>query len=164
MMKLLIHLICFKVVRAVSTSPLWENFRSFFKKSLTLSWRRPLSYRNQSIDLLCKSMDWLRYDNGLRHERVKVVSHRLTYASNLSMFAACTQLIVSFDSIAWKLSKCGVISRPYSPVFSSNTGKSRPEITPYLDTFYAVRVRVINEKKPVIQKSHLYYFINQTLL
>ena len=24
---------------------------------LTLSWRRPLSYRNQSIDLLCKSMD-----------------------------------------------------------------------------------------------------------
>ena len=30
-----------------------------------------LSYRNQSIDLLCKSMDWLLYDKGLRHERVK---------------------------------------------------------------------------------------------
>ena len=38
---------------------------------LTLSWRRPLSYRNQSIDLGSKSMDWLLYDNGLRHERVK---------------------------------------------------------------------------------------------
>ena len=38
---------------------------------LTLSWRRPLSYRNQSIDLLSKSMDWL-YDNGLCHERVKI--------------------------------------------------------------------------------------------
>ena len=38
--------------------------------SLTLSWRRPLSYRNQSIDLLCKSMDWFLYDNGLCHERV----------------------------------------------------------------------------------------------
>ena len=38
---------------------------------LTLSWRRPLSYRNQSIDLLCKSMDWFLYDNGLRHDRVK---------------------------------------------------------------------------------------------
>ena len=38
---------------------------------LTLSWRRPLSYRNQSIDLLRKSMDWFLYDNGLRHERVK---------------------------------------------------------------------------------------------
>ena len=37
---------------------------------LTLSWRRPLSYRNQSIDLLCKSMDWFLYGNGLRHERV----------------------------------------------------------------------------------------------
>ena len=33
--------------------------------------RRPLSYRNQSIDLLCKSMDWFLYDNDLRHERVK---------------------------------------------------------------------------------------------
>ena len=40
-------------------------------KPLTVSWRRPLSYRNQSIDLLCKSMDWFLYDNGLRHERVK---------------------------------------------------------------------------------------------
>ena len=48
--------------------------------SLTLSWRGPLSYRNQSIDLqsksidlLCKSMDWFLYDNGIRHERVKFV-------------------------------------------------------------------------------------------
>ena len=37
---------------------------------LTLSRRRPLSYRNQSSDLLCKSMDWFLYDNGLRLERV----------------------------------------------------------------------------------------------
>ena len=29
---------------------------------LTLSWRRPLSYRNQSIDLQSKSMDWFLYD------------------------------------------------------------------------------------------------------
>ena len=45
----------------------------FFLKSndLTLSWRRPLSYRNQSINLQSKSMDWFLYDNGLRHERVK---------------------------------------------------------------------------------------------
>ena len=38
--------------------------------SLTLSWRRSLSYRNQSIDLLCKSMDYFLYDNGLGHENV----------------------------------------------------------------------------------------------
>ena len=37
---------------------------------LTLSLRRPLSHRNQSIDLLCKSVDWFLHDNGLRHERV----------------------------------------------------------------------------------------------
>ena len=38
---------------------------------LTLSWRRPSSYRNQSIDLQSKSMDWFLYDNCLRYERVK---------------------------------------------------------------------------------------------
>ena len=37
---------------------------------LTLSWRRPLSYRKQFIDLQSKSMDWFLYDNGLRHEKV----------------------------------------------------------------------------------------------
>ena len=41
------------------------------KCSLTLSWRRPLLYRNQSIDLLYKSIDWFLYGNGLHHERVK---------------------------------------------------------------------------------------------
>ena len=39
---------------------------------LTLSWWRPLSYRNQFIDLRSKSMDWFLYDNDLRDERVKV--------------------------------------------------------------------------------------------
>ena len=38
---------------------------------LNLSWRRPLSYRNQSIDLRSNSLDWFLYDNGLHHERVK---------------------------------------------------------------------------------------------
>ena len=43
---------------------------------LTLSRRRPLSYRNQSIDLQSKSMDWFLYDNDLRLERVKHASHK----------------------------------------------------------------------------------------
>ena len=30
-----------------------------------------LSYRNQSIDLQSKSMDWFLYDTGLCHERFK---------------------------------------------------------------------------------------------
>ena len=41
-------------------------------KCLTLSWLRPLSYRNQFIDLQRKSVDWFLYDNGLRHERVNL--------------------------------------------------------------------------------------------
>ena len=40
---------------------------------LTLSRRRPISYRNQSIDLQSKSMDCFLYDIGLRHERVKLL-------------------------------------------------------------------------------------------
>ena len=38
----------------------------------TLSRRRSLSYRNQSIDFLCKSMDWFLYHSKLRHERSKI--------------------------------------------------------------------------------------------
>ena len=41
----------------------------------------------------------------------------------------------------WKVSKYGVISGPYFPIFSHNTGKYGPEITPYLDTFHAVLAR-----------------------
>ena len=51
--------------KLVSCSKLFKQIE--ITLHLTLSWRRPLSYRNQSIDLLCK---WFLYDNGLRHERV----------------------------------------------------------------------------------------------
>ena len=51
-----------------------KHVKGLLQKSfvvLTLSWRRPLSYRNRSIDLRSKSMDCFLYDNGLRHERIK---------------------------------------------------------------------------------------------
>ena len=41
-----------------------------YHQELTRSWRRSLSYRNQSIDLQNRSMDWFLYDRGLRHKRV----------------------------------------------------------------------------------------------
>ena len=47
---------------------------------LTLSWRRPLSYRNQSIDLLRKSMEWFLYDRDLRQERVKPIIYMIRCA------------------------------------------------------------------------------------
>ena len=39
---------------------------------------------------------------------------------------------------AWKVSKYGIYSGPFFPVFELNTGKYGAEKTPYLDTFPAV--------------------------
>ena len=36
-----------------------------------------LCHRNQSIDLLCKSVDWLLYDRSPGHEKVKVVVNKV---------------------------------------------------------------------------------------
>ena len=46
--------------------------------NLTLSWRRSISYRNQTIDLPCKSVDWFLLDRDLRHERVNSVYYDKT--------------------------------------------------------------------------------------
>ena len=51
-------------------------FREYRKRPVawnrsTLSWWRSLSYRNQSLDLLCISIDWFLYDRDLRHERIR---------------------------------------------------------------------------------------------
>ena len=51
--------------KLVSCSKLFKQIE--ITLHLTLSWRRPLSYRNQSIDLIRKSMDWFLYHKGLRH-------------------------------------------------------------------------------------------------
>ena len=53
---------------------LLDPWHSSKEQILALSWRRPLSYRNQSINLLSKSMEWFLYDNGFRHERVNWLS------------------------------------------------------------------------------------------
>ena len=44
-----------------------------------------------------------------------------------------------------KVSKYGVFSGPYFPVLSPNTGRYRPEKTPYFDTFYAVKTYALTE-------------------
>ena len=47
---------------------LLDPWHSSKEQILALSWRGPLSYRNQSINLQSKSMEWFLYDNGFRHE------------------------------------------------------------------------------------------------
>ena len=44
------------------------------------------------------------------------------------------------------MSKYGIIPGPYFPVFSPNTRKYGPEITPYLGTFHA-EMSLVNAKK-----------------
>ena len=53
-------------------------------KILTLSWWRSLSYRNQAIDFLCKSVDWFLYDRDLHHERVKAIKFTNTQKNYLT--------------------------------------------------------------------------------
>ena len=65
----------------------WQGYNlvTDYSITLTLSWRRPLSYRNQSIDLPSKSMDWFPYCNGLRHESVNQFARSiLTILQSLS--------------------------------------------------------------------------------
>ena len=42
---------------------------------------------------------------------------------------------------AWKVSKYRIFSGLYFPVLRLDTGKYRPEKTPYLNTFYAVKLK-----------------------
>ena len=48
-------------------------------KGLILLRRMSLSYRKQSTDLLCKSMDWLIYNRDLRHQKVKELSQNFAF-------------------------------------------------------------------------------------
>ena len=65
----------------VKTNVTTEIF-NFNYNTITFWWRRSQSYRNQYIDLLCKSMDRFLYDRDLRHERVNYCVHRLTFILN----------------------------------------------------------------------------------
>ena len=57
---------------------------------------RPLSYRNQTIDLLCKSVGWFLYDRGLCHERVKCFAEKgaLKNFAKLQETAAVVSLFI----------------------------------------------------------------------
>ena len=65
------HVVCFYSV--FSKARVFEIMTLLMPVKSALSWRRSLSYRSQSIDLVCKSMDWFLYDRNL-HERVNGTS------------------------------------------------------------------------------------------
>ena len=87
---------------------------------LTLSWRRPISYRKQSIDLRSKSMDWFLYDIGLRHERLNENhTHRGVSRTKLNIYdgASLTSVKPYFknvlNSIEWPLSSIFYTTHPF---------------------------------------------------
>ena len=104
------------------------------EKKLTLSWRRPLSYRNQSIDLLRKSLDWFLYDIGLRHERVKCNNDcSFLYQIELFLFdfnpikkywtssPHILQIITKSLGMSLKANKCSFEKLPiYLPSYENN--------------------------------------------
>ena len=54
----------------INRSYLWYLFNSF--KTVAVIIQKP-------VNLLCKSMDWFLYDNGHRHERVKIMIRFYTF-------------------------------------------------------------------------------------
>ena len=72
---------------------------------LTLSWRRPLSHRNQSIDLLCKSMDWFLYDRNLRHERANTPLSSICFVAQFSLVSFYSQNLPTQNATKNSLAK-----------------------------------------------------------
>ena len=99
----------------------WQNWTgSSIWKCLTLSWRRPLSYRNQSIDLLCKSVDWFLYGNDLRYERVKklgLTKWSVKYQQFMNCY--CTIAIYSLQNINKRFSE--MKNKHQNSLFTTNT-------------------------------------------
>ena len=79
----------------------WKNKHGcvLYNQSLTISWRRSLSYKNQSIDLVSKSMDLFLYDRNLRHERVKDANGFLQYNS------FSTEMLIVFKAMV-RIASC----------------------------------------------------------
>ena len=69
------------------------------RKTISLTFLCPSSllYRNQSIDLLCRSMGWLLYDRGLCHERVILVFYKNIFIRTKAMILAKKKLEISYE-------------------------------------------------------------------
>ena len=65
---------------------------------LNFSWQKSQSYRNQSIDLQSKSVDWFLYDRDLRYERVKLIKKRKQEIVVLTVSAPVIGFIIAGSS------------------------------------------------------------------
>ena len=75
------------------------------------------------------------------------LNHQDFCKNHLHSFNECKSGRENLDSTTtWKVSKYGVISGPHFTVFSPDTGKYGPQITPYLGTFRAVDMQWFQPK------------------
>ena len=103
---------------------------------LFLWWQRSLLYRNQFIDLLCKSMNGFLSDRNLRHERVKA-SFKLSQRF-LMNFKAARQIIESvFFSYPWS-----IFNQCLTTVSPKNIGKLE-----FTDAFRGYRCGTLAENR-----------------
>ena len=66
-----------------------------------------------------------------------LIFQRRLLAENWKWWILLANMVSKFLPLR-EVSKYGIFSGSYFPVFSPNTGKNGPEKTPYLDTFHAV--------------------------
>ena len=89
------------------------------KSFLNLSWRRSLLYRNQSIDLQNKSMDWFLYDKNFRLERVNAL---LLACIHWDIFFDYDKIV---DIYASKYQKSMLLINPLSKNWTAETLNAR---------------------------------------
>ena len=88
-----------QTVKYMTKFHVWENYAPWKCPILTLSWRGPLLYRNQSIDLQSKSMDWFLCDNGLHHERVKIKIALMMVHTNKVLLHILISFLILFTDV-----------------------------------------------------------------
>ena len=92
---------------------------------LSLSWRRLLSCRNQSIDLQRKWTDWFLYDRALRHERVK--NRRRVAQCHWKIFTLLIKwLKLQWPAMWYNVVQCGMttlVGSILTNIFEQNTPK-----------------------------------------
>ena len=124
-----------------------------WQQSNTYIWRRSLSWRCGGIfcekeKLFIWEFIWFNKRCIERcwqcHCKFWITNRKTTryttwhHEASLSFDKSRCYSVFEVKFTAWKVSKYGVIFGPYFPVFSPNTGKYRPEITLYSETFYTV--------------------------
>ena len=95
---------------------------------LTLSWQRSLSYRNQSTDLLWKSMGWFLYDRDLRQKGVNCKTYYFCYC----LFVSGTEHILKITILFRKLLKITDLQHYDNDDTMELSSNSRVLLLPYI--------------------------------